>query len=74
MAIGVHGHKPGVLQETRINAAASTWEIAGHFVNHIVFKPLKAFVHGQIVDGCWRFARINGAAHHGHAQGCFFAA
>ena len=72
MALGVvarvHGHKAGMLQKARVNATPGTRKIGGHPVNHIVFKPLKALVHGQVVDRGGRLARINGAAHHGHAQ------
>ena len=74
MAIGVHGHEAGVLQETRIDATSCAWKVAGHFVNHIVFEPLETLVGGQVVHGGGRLARIDRATHHGHGQGCGFAA
>ena len=74
MTIRVHGNETSVLQKAWINTSTGTWEVAGDFVNHIVFKPLETLVHGQVVHGGRRLARINGAAHHGHTEWCFFAA
>ena len=69
MAIGVHRHKTGVLQKTRIDTATGTWKVGGNTVNHVVFKPLVAFVHGQVVHRRGRLRGVNRATHHGHAQG-----
>ena len=74
MAIGVHGHEAGVLQETRVDTTSGTRKVTRHFVNHIVFKPLETLVGGQVVHRRGRLARINGSAHHGHRQRCGFAA
>ena len=74
VVVWVHGHKTGVLQKAWIDTAPCAREFARHFVNHIVFKPVVAFIHGQVVDGSRRFTCVNRAAHHGHGQGCFFIA
>ena len=74
MTIRVHGDETSVLQKAWVNASACTWKVVRDFVNHIVFKPLETLVHGQVVHGGRRLARINGAAHHGHAEWRFFAA
>jgi hypothetical protein len=73
--VRVHRHKARVLQEARVHTPASAGEVVWHAVDHIVFKPLIAAVHGQVVHGRGRSARVNGAAHHGHGQrGGFTAA
>ena len=74
MAIRVHGHEAGVLQETRVDTTSGAWKVTGHFVNHIVFEPLETLVGGQIIHRSGRLARIDGATHHGHGQGSGFAA
>ena len=68
MAVRVHGHKASVLQKARVDAATGAREVGRHAVNDVVLEPLKALVHRQVVDGGGRVARIDGAAHHGHAQ------
>ena len=74
MPVWVHGHKAGVLQKARVNTATSAWEVGRNAVNHVVLKPLKALVGGQVVDRGGRLARIDGAAHHGHGQRGLLAA
>ena len=74
MAIRVHGHEAGVLQETRVDTTSGAWKVTGHFVNHIVFEPFETLVGGQIIHRGGRLARIDRAAHHGHGQRCGFAA
>jgi len=73
VAIGVHGHKAGVLQEAWVDAATSAWEGRGHAVDHVVLKPLKTLVGGQVVHRSGRLSGIDRAAHHGHGQRGFFA-
>ena len=51
VAVGVHGHEAGVLQEAGVHLAACAREGAGHAEDHIVLKPLDAALGGQIVDG-----------------------
>ncbi|EWS64123.1 hypothetical protein Y695_02639 [Hydrogenophaga sp. T4] len=74
MAVGVHGHETGVLQEAGVDTAASARKAARHAVDHVVFEPAVAALGRQIVDGRGRLAGVDGAAHHGHGQRRHFAA
>src|SRR3546814_2676028 len=67
MAIGVHGHESGVLQESRIYAPARSGIAWRHPVDQIGFKPRIRLGRGQPIDLRGRLAGIDGAAHHDHA-------
>ena len=74
VAVGVHGHEAGKLQEARIHATAFTRIAGRHAVDHVVLEPLDAALHGQVVHGGRRFAGIDRTAHHGHGGRCLLAA
>ena len=50
VAVGVHGHKAGVLQKAGVDAPALADEIARNPINHVAFKPLVRLGGGQIID------------------------
>jgi hypothetical protein len=68
VAVGVHGHEAGVLQEAGVHAAAFTREALRHAVDHVVLEPLVALVHREVVDRGGRLAGVDGAAHHGQRE------
>ena len=68
MAVRVHGHKAGMLHEARVDASACAREVARDSEDHVVFEPVVALVHGQVVDRSRRLARIDRPTHHGHGQ------
>ena len=74
VAVRVHGDEAGVLQEARVHAAAGTGVVGRHAVDDVVLEPLVAALHGQVVHGGGRLARVDGAAHHGHGDGGLLAA
>ena len=73
MPIWVHSHKTRVLQKSWVYPPSRAWKVGRYSVDHIIFKPAEAFVHGQVIDRCRRFGGINRAAHHGHGQGQGFS-
>ena len=73
VAVGVHGHKAGVLQKAGVHAPTGTGVVVGHAVDDVVLKPLKAALHGQVVHRGGRTLGVDGAPHHGHGQRSFFA-
>ena len=68
MAVRVHGHKAGVLQEAWVDAAAGTRKIVWHPVNHVVLEPLIAALDSQVVHAGGRAACVDRATHHRHRQ------
>lgn len=64
MAVGVHRHAAGVLQEAGVHATAFAREALRHAVDHVVLEPLVALVHREVVDRGGRLAGVDRATHH----------
>ena len=66
MAVRVHRHEAGVLQEARIDAAAVARVVGRHRVDDVVLEPLVRLVGGKRVDRRCALSRVDRATHHRH--------
>ncbi|KAG1543579.1 hypothetical protein G6F50_013971 [Rhizopus delemar] len=64
VAVGIHGHEPGMLQEARIHAATGAGVAGRHGVDDVVLEPRQRVLRGQVVHCSRAAARIDRAAHH----------
>ncbi len=70
----IHRHETGVLQEAWIDLTTVTRVVGRHGVDHVALEPAQRLGRGEIVDLRRAAARIDRAAHHGHAARRGFAA
>ena len=66
VAVRVHGHETGVLQETGVDATTGAGIVVRHAVDHVGLEPGQAALDRQVVYGGGRLGGVDRATHHGH--------
>ncbi len=67
VAVEVHGHEAGKLEEARIHEAAVALIWPRHRCDDRAPEPIGAFLLGKLIDGGWTDARIDRASLQDHA-------
>ena len=68
MALGVHAHEGGKLQEAGIDPSPSALEPRGHDSDQIVAKPRERFLVGELIDLVGRDAHVDRPRHQRQAR------